>query len=154
MVMAGPKISQDTWRSLWSASQLGKLLVCGWVKGKRFSIIKVYEGKRHTITFKRDGGTFRLSGMISEPKFSAVSTLKTLNQSISKTVRSPGKRMMTSSSLYDLRGVMLFNKEQIGTLARFINQFGTYYPFSSGTLKPLTDGWGPTPTQKYVSGQW
>ena len=64
--------------------------------------------ERLTITFKRDGGTLRLSGMMSEPKFSAVSTLKTLNQSISKTVRSPGSRRMVSSSLYDLSGVKLF----------------------------------------------
>lgn len=30
IVMAGPKISQDTWTSLWRDSQLGKLLVCGY----------------------------------------------------------------------------------------------------------------------------
>lgn len=29
----------------------------------------------------------------------------------------------------------------------------TYYPYSSGTLMPLDDGWGPSPTQKYVSAE-
>jgi hypothetical protein len=30
----------------------------------------------------------------------------------------------------------------------------TYYPYSSGTLVPLEEGCGPSPTQKYVSARY
>jgi hypothetical protein len=30
----------------------------------------------------------------------------------------------------------------------------TYYPYSSGTLVPLEEGCGPSPTQKYVSERY
>ena len=66
-----------------------------------------------TMIFKRDGGTLRLSGIMMEPKFSPVATLKTLNQSMSKTVRSPGNRSNTFSSLYDLNGVILDDETNV-----------------------------------------
>lgn len=42
------------------------------------------------ITFTNEGGTFNSFGIITEPKFDAVSTSKMLNQLILKIVISPG----------------------------------------------------------------
>lgn len=74
-----------------------------------------------TMTLTNEGGTFRPSGMIIEPKFSLLSKSKMLNQSMLNIVKSPGNSNVTFLPLYCLRGSKLMKNINVNKNSRETN---------------------------------
>lgn len=73
------------------------------------------------MIFTSDGGTFNASGMIIDARFSLASWSKTLNQSMSNIVRSPGNSNTIVRFLYALSGSRLKNYKIQNGYSIFLN---------------------------------
>lgn len=59
------------------------------------------------MTLTKEGGTFKPSGIIIEPRFSVFSKSNILNQSMLKMVKSPGNSNVTFLPVYCRKGSKL-----------------------------------------------